>query len=298
MSVSTTNGHEIKKPTGDLAKIIKLIGDGSSADVLQASELLCALSADELRWIFERGNLDPATGWIRLPSLKHLKEKECRGRPQLRMVTAAMKIDPSMMEFLSSIASLAVNSSPGDWTMHGPYTPDDSGTCLLIETEAGPSDGDRTPPDFTSLASLPALPNVSSVQISGMESFSFEGAENFPKLKRLQLLGVNHLDDIGSLGKCPGLETLLIKVPLSEFKPLGSMPSVRHLSLGCDLTENHPLQSLEGLEIFPGLEHLQSGGVTDITPLLRYAAERNVSVSCSEWMGMNTTLTFEFQPKA
>jgi hypothetical protein len=109
---------------------------------------------------------------------------------------------------------------------------------------------------------------------------------------------VNHLDDIGSLVKCPVLETLLIKVPLSELKPLGTMPSVKHLSLGCDLTENHPLQSLEGLEIFPGLLHLQSGGVTDLTPLIRYAAERNVTVTCSEWMGMNTTLTFEFQFKA
>jgi hypothetical protein len=50
MSDSTANDPEIKKPTGDLAKIIKLIGDGSGADVRQASELLCALSAVELPW--------------------------------------------------------------------------------------------------------------------------------------------------------------------------------------------------------------------------------------------------------
>ena len=35
MSVSPANYHDIKRPAGDLAKIVKLIGDGRSADVLQ-----------------------------------------------------------------------------------------------------------------------------------------------------------------------------------------------------------------------------------------------------------------------
>ena len=128
--------------------------------------------------------------------------------------------------------------------------------------------------EFPSLSSLPALPNVTKISVHGfshqpLSSFSLNGAEKFAKLTTLHFHEVEQIDDLGALAIFATLENLrLCGLPLNDLTELGRHPSLKHLTVRCDLG------SLKGLGNFPCLESLQIQSTADISHLLEYAQGR------------------------
>jgi hypothetical protein len=128
--------------------------------------------------------------------------------------------------------------------------------------------------EFTSLRSLPHMPNVSSIEVNALRKFSLDGAENFPKLTTCHLSGITQLESLSSLERCASLETLYFSgLCMEDLSGLGRHAALR--SLSADLY----LKSMRGLDNFPALERFQIRSCEDISALADYAKQRGCRVS-------------------
>jgi hypothetical protein len=204
-------------------------------------------------------------------------------------VEALGAIDPQVFKFLEPVTAIVINSS--DPTKKS--NRDESSSVMRFE-------GEGMEEEFSSMASIPKLPNISSVTLTGFEEFSLEGAGLIPKLAALDLIGVKSVGSHESLLSCQELRKLRLRGLLGNFKFSSQLPQIRELTIECEPSgypaygtalppvEEH-LVDLVGLASFPGLEELCVGGcyrggsypVREINPLFNYALSRNVRVSCS-----------------
>ena len=276
--------HPLKKnaPSGELNKLVQLIGEGKRSDVNQAIRLLPALTPEEQGKLLTGAAIDPKTGWIRLPYLSKIKDENARGIPQLRILQGVG--GSKAKEILNSVTSIIINGDDGD----------SSGTLRLgKKPEYGNDDGILE--EFDSIGSLPDLPNVSMISINRVSHFSIAGAEKFPKLTSLFFGSTDHLDEVETLGKLEGLQKLSLKgVNLKDLSTLGVHPVLEELQV------HRALESLEGVENFPSLKTLCIQSTWDISPLLTFAAKRNYRIACdaySDYRYLGDVLRFTFACK-
>jgi len=177
--------------------------------------------------------------------------------------------------------------------------------------------------EFPSLRSLPDLPNVTKIsihryRIGELSRFSLDGAEKFSKLTELYFHNVKQVDDLGALANLTKLTELYFHnvkqvddlgalanltalqklrlggLLLKDLTLLGTHPSVKSLTLRCNL------ESLEGLENFPSLEVLQIQSTEDVSRLFDYAKGRGCRIAFNGSTGDQDSfwwVRFEFQPK-
>jgi hypothetical protein len=279
-----------KMPSTGLLKIVDLIGEGARSDVGQALALLPALEPEEKAKLVRGAAIDPETGWIRLPYLSNIDENQARGIPQLRILQAADH--ETSLAVLSSATSVFINN-------HGDHSSASLRFGKAKNQEAG--DVDDILEEFDSLRSLPDLPNLTKISINGfshhsqLSRFSMEGAERFPKVTELYCHHVAQIDGLAGLANFTALEELrLCGLPLKNLTGLGSHPSIRNLTLRCDL------ESLEGIEHFPALKSLHIQSTEDMSPLLVYSKRRDCRITFKGSPGDNDMfwwVRFEFHPR-
>ena len=278
-----------KMPSMGLLKIVELIGEGARSDVGQALALLPALEPEEKAKLVRGAAIDPKTGWIRLPYLSKIDESQARGIPQLRILQAVENEDA--FGILSSVTSVYIND-----------TGDNSSTSLSFGKagDEGSEHVDDILEEFPSLRSLPDLPNVTKIsihryRIGELSRFSLDGAEKFSKLTELYFHNVKQVDDLGALANLTALQKLRLGgLLLKDLTVLGTHPSVKDLTLRCNL------ESLEGLENFPSLEVLQIQSTEDVSRLFDYAKGRGCRIAFNGSTGDNDSfwwVRFEFHPK-
>jgi Leucine-rich repeat (LRR) protein len=166
--------------------------------------------------------------------------------------------------------------------------------------DEGPEPIDDILEEFPSLRSLPDLPNVTKIsihryRIGELSRFSLDGAEKFSKLTELYFHNVKQVDDLGALANLTALQKLRLGgLLLKDLTVLGTHPSVKSLTLRCNL------ESLEGLENFPSLEVLQIQSTEDVSRLFDYAKGRGCRIAFNGSTGDNDSfwwVRFEFHPK-
>jgi hypothetical protein len=278
---ATGPDHSVTKspPSEELTKIVQLIGDGTGADIIQATKLMPALSQADQERLLKGATIDPKTQWVRLPYLTKIKDEVALGIPQLRILQGIEggKAD----ELFNPIRSIVIN---GDI--------EECGSTIRVGKKTDSSANDAVLQEFNSIGSLPDLPNLTMISINGVTRFSVEGVEKFPRLTSLFIGNVNQLEGVESLKKLGMLQKLsLCGVNMSDLSQIGLHPELQELQI------HSPIESLNGLENFPALNSLLTHSCMDITGLLSYAVNRNCRVSCdaySDYRYLGDVIRFSF----
>jgi hypothetical protein len=252
-----TGGKITTGARGEFLKVVELLSTGSGDDILQAVQFIPILTDEERRLLLTGTAIDPKTGWIRLPFLAKIKEEESRGLTQFHILLALREMEPAAAKILDSVETIVFNPRS-----------DQTEGALCFGFNSGDFSGlkDQVLENFPSIAALPALKNVTSIQVNAVSRFSLDGISKFSTLKTLSVLGVTKIEQLGSLSGHACLNDLQLSKPnLPDLQEIGPLPALKTLYL------DQEFKTLRGIENFPSLDNLQTNSIDDLSELFSFA---------------------------
>lgn len=248
-----TGGKITTGVRGEFLKVVELLSTGSNDDIQQAVQFIPILTEEERKLLLTGACINQETGWIRLPFLTKINEEESRALTQFRILFALREAEPTASRILDSVESIVLNPHSGQ---------KQNALCFGNYSSLK----DQVLVEFPSLGALPALKNVTSIQVNGVSRFSLDGISNFPSLNALSVLGVDTIEHLGALSRHACLTNLRLSKPnLSDLQEIGPLTALKSLYL------DQEFKTLRGIEMFPSLVKLQTNSIDDLSELFSFA---------------------------
>jgi hypothetical protein len=260
-----TGGKITTGARAEFLKVVELLSTGGGEDIQQAVHFIPVLTDEERRLLLTGAAIDPKTGWIRLPFLTKIKEEESRGITQFRILFALREVEPTAAKILDGVETIVLNPRS-----------DQTEGSLCFGFNSGDFSGlkDQVLENFPSLAALPALKNVTSIAVNKVSRFDLDGISSFPALESLSVLGVDSIEQTGSLSGHACLNNLHLSKPnLPDLREIGPLPALKTLYL------DQEFRTLRGIENFPSLVRLQTRSIHDLAELFSFANKQGKTLA-------------------